>query len=139
MIFVIQRSIDKRNLTIFDHWALRTERYGIPLLRQNAATTSEPGNQFGSWSGIEFTIPSDASIELDFNEQFDSIAAYNISDHFGREFDEVQDSVLTVIQSNIESGYVGPTDNDKLVELCSKLKTHKEILTEARERLRDFI
>lgn len=101
--------------------------------------TLEPANQFGNLSGIEFTMPSDALMELDFNEQFEQVFAYIKDESYWEQFYNHQDFVVTILESNIENGYIGATDKDKLIELYGKLKAHTEILTQAREKLRDFI
>jgi hypothetical protein len=46
---------------------------------------------------------------------------------------------MDIIWNNLETGYIGPKDTPKLVELHSHLTTHRDVLVQARENLREFI
>lgn len=95
-----------------------------------------------SYCSIEYTIPDDTLMNLDFKEQFEQIVrSKNTTDFWERHrnMQKLQDEVFTIISLNTKSEFIRYEDKEKLIELYPKLKSHKELLTKAREGLREFI
>jgi hypothetical protein len=129
-----------KNIYFFFAVSVREEmevRYGIET---DPKAVFRPTFEPGSLSGIEYTIPSEDLMELDLVEEFGQfsrnldVGKFNVS--VPR---EIQDLVMDIIKSNLESGYIGPKDAAKLIELGPRLHEHRNLLIQAREKLRDFI
>lgn len=111
---------------------------------------------------IEYTIPTDTLMNIDLNEQLDQISRQANESHFNPLNDpsdprnvfslfgyddeahwsvlrEYQNMVVNIIMNNIEEGYIDYAEKDKLIALYPKLKAHRELLDQAREKLSTFI
>lgn len=84
-------------------------------------------------SAISYTIPDDDLID------FLSGKKVIENEELLRDFDCVQNWGMSLIKDKISEDYIDPENKEKLIELHPILKSHMETLSDAREKLREFI